>query len=224
MASSFRVSGWTIAGTILMSITIVLLLFSSAYPYWQQSAKMRDTGISSVGLWAVCFREDGYPAPTWANDVLGNRYYGCNYVFDRDLRKIVDWIFPGWFKAVVIFVTLGLITQPVGIILNILYYVRACSAHNEHLLLMISSALNAVEGGLVALAIIMFGIISAQDAKWMPQPESNHLSYSYAVCALVPVLCFLASMCHSVDFLRLKAYRDRDARAKVYARGEFARY
>ncbi|XP_059170421.1 uncharacterized protein LOC131951965 [Physella acuta] len=224
MAGSARISGWTIAGTIMIALTIVALLFASAYPYWQQSEKSRDTGIPSIGLWAVCFRDDGYPAPAWAEDTLGNRYYGCNYVFDRDLRKIVHWIYPGWFMTVVIFVTFGLITQPVGIILNILYYLRVCSPHKEHILILVSVILNTTEGLLVAMAIIIFGLKAATDQYWMPQPESNHLSYSYGVCALVPVLCFLAGMCHFVDFLRLKSYKDRDARAKIYARGEFARY
>ncbi|KAI8764535.1 PMP-22/EMP/MP20/Claudin tight junction [Biomphalaria glabrata] len=224
MGNSGRVTGWTIAGTILIGVSIIALLFASAYPYWQQAEKTRDTGIPSIGLWSICFRADGYPAPSWANDILGNRYYGCNYVFDRDLRKIVDWIYPAWFKAVVIFVTLGLITQPLCIILNILYYARMVSAYKEHRLLLVSSIINANEGLLVAIAIIIFGIMSAKDAKWLPMPESNHLSYSYAVCAIVPVLCFFAAMCHTVDFLRIKSYKDRDARAQTYARGEFARY
>ncbi|KAH9490593.1 hypothetical protein Btru_033615 [Bulinus truncatus] len=224
MANSGRFTGWTIVGTILIGVSIIALLFASAYPYWQQAEKTRDTGIPSIGLWAICFRQDGYPAPNWANDILGNRYYGCNYVFDRDLRKITDWIYPAWFKVVVIFVTLGLITQPLCIILNILYYAQCVRPNREHFLLLASSIINAVEGFLIAIAIIIFGLKSANDTYWLPMPESNHLSYSYGVCALVPVLCFFAGMCHTVDFLRVKSYKVRDARANTYARRDFPRY
>ncbi|CAG5132578.1 unnamed protein product, partial [Candidula unifasciata] len=93
-SAAARVSGFTIVGTILIAISIVLIIFAEAFPYWQQAEKTRETGIPSVGLWQVCFRDDGYPAPPWANDGLGKRYYGCNYVFDRDLRMIRDWIYP----------------------------------------------------------------------------------------------------------------------------------
>ncbi|CAG5132790.1 unnamed protein product [Candidula unifasciata] len=94
-SAAARVSGFTIVGTILIAISIVLIIFAEAFPYWQQAEKTRETGIPNVGLWQVCFRDDGYPAPPWANDGLGKRYYGCNYVFDRDLRMIRDWIYPG---------------------------------------------------------------------------------------------------------------------------------
>ncbi|BFZ11415.1 hypothetical protein BsWGS_14454 [Bradybaena similaris] len=128
-SASARVTCWTVCGTVLIVVSIVCIIFAEAYPYWQQSEKTRETGIPSVGLWQVCFREDGYPAPPWANDGLGKRYYGCNYVFDRDLRMIRDWIYPAWFIVVVLFVTLGLLLQPIAIIINILYYIRVLSAH-----------------------------------------------------------------------------------------------
>lgn len=75
-------------------------------------------------------------------------------------------------------------------------------------------------GVLTALAIFIFGLSAATDKYWIPQPESNHLSYSYAVCALVPVLCFFGATCHTVDYIRLRFYRHRDARANVYTKGE----
>ncbi|KAK3727117.1 hypothetical protein RRG08_048218 [Elysia crispata] len=225
MGNATRLSGWTFAGTAVIIVSIGCLIFAHAFPYWQESEKSRDTGVPNIGLWNICFREEGFPAPSYIEDSLGKRYYNCLYVFDRDLRTVrSQWIFKDWFIAVVIFATLGLVLQPVSIIFNILYFVRVCSPHKEHWLMLVSSLLNVVNGFIIAIAIFVFGIMASRDKEWMPQPESNHLSYSWGVAAVVPVLSFIAGMCHTVDFLRLKSYRDRDARAKIYARGEFAKY
>lgn len=225
MGNASRLSGWTYAGTTIIVVSIGCLIFAHAFPYWQESEKSRDTGVPNIGLWNICFREEGVPAPSHVKDSLGARYYNCYYVFERHLRNIrSQWIFTDWFIVVVTFATLGLVLQPVAIIFNILYYVRVCSPHNEHLLMLVSSILNLVNGFIIAIAIFVFGIMASRDRLWMPQPESNHLSYSWGVAATVPVFSFIASMCHTIDFLRLKSYRDRNARAKIYARGEFAKY
>ncbi|GFO16803.1 pmp-22/emp/mp20/claudin tight junction [Plakobranchus ocellatus] len=225
MGGTSRVTGWTIAGTVVISLSIGCLIFAHAFPYWQESEKSRDTGVPNIGLWNICFRKEGIPAPGWITDTLGKRFNRCYYMFERDLRTVRSkWIFKDWFIAVIFFATLGLILQPLAIIFNVLYYVRVCSPHLEYFLMAVSSLLNLINGFTVAIAIFVFGIMASRDRYWMPQPESNHLSYSWGVAAVVPVLSFIASMCHTVDFLRLKSYRDRNARAKIYARGEFARY
>ncbi|XP_005107974.1 uncharacterized protein LOC101854440 [Aplysia californica] len=224
MAGTPRVTCWSISGAILIAFSTVFVIFASAFPYWQERELTREAGFPHVGLWEICFREDGEPAPPWANDALTKRYYGCNYVFDRELRTILHWIYPGWFIGVTFLVTLGLLLQPVAFIIDILFFVRVCSAHLEHVLVGVAFLLTTINGFTTAIAIIIFGIKSDTDQYWIPDPKSSHLSYSFAVCAFVPVLSWLAGMCHGVEFLRLKSIRDRNARAKVYARGEFGRY
>merc|ERR1712049_19398 len=98
MASrSERVTAWSICGTILISIALILIIIASAVPYWQERAEGRDTGFPNTGIWEICFDEvKGDVAPRIAQDILGKRYYGCNYVFNRELRTILHWYFPGW--------------------------------------------------------------------------------------------------------------------------------
>ena len=53
---------------------------------------------------------------------------------------------PGWFIAVVTFVTLGLLLQPLALIINTLYFVRVCSPHIEHILMGVSALLTTLNG------------------------------------------------------------------------------
>jgi len=224
MGSQARVTCWTITGTAFIFFSLAFIIFASAFPYWQQRELSRQAGYPNIGLWEICFREEGETAPTHVQDELGKRYYGCNYVFDRELRTILSWIYPGWFIAVTTFVTLGLLFQPLALIINTLYFVRVCSPHIEHILMGVSALLTTVNGFGTAIAIIIFGVKSDEDVMWIPDPKSSHLSWSFGVCAFVPILCWIAGMCHWVETLRLKAIRDRNSRAKIYQRGDFARY
>ena len=95
MGSQARVTCWTITGTAFIFFSLAFIIFASAFPYWQQRELSRQAGYPNIGLWEICFREEGETAPTHVQDELGKRYYGCNYVFDRELRTILSWIYPG---------------------------------------------------------------------------------------------------------------------------------
>jgi len=222
MGGASRVTCWGVSGSILILFSLAFTVFASAFPYWYQRHPTRGVGYPNIGLWEICFRDDGEPAPVTAGDPPGSTYYGCQYVFDRELRFILGWIYPGWFILVTALVTLGFILQPLALLLNVLYYVRVCSSHTEHVLMGVSTLLTTGNGFGTAIAVLVFGVESDKNNEWLPNPESRHLSWSWAVCAAVPILAWLAGMCHAVEFLRLKSIRDRNARAKVYERGDFS--
>ncbi|KAF7259459.1 hypothetical protein EG68_03220 [Paragonimus skrjabini miyazakii] len=180
--------------SIFLWLTLAALItnfVSFVSPYWIQSIPEAHSQFERIGLWTACF--NGYMRP---ND-FNKAYFGCYYIYFVEYDNIRDWINPIWLYAVQALSSSGMLMQ------SLVAFVVLCQATRS----IDRGDLKVTKFNLVghfytcttlAASLVAFAV-ARYDSTWMPYPQFNVLSWSYAVAAASFALTLIAFI---VEFLR----------------------
>ncbi|CAH8446617.1 unnamed protein product [Dicrocoelium dendriticum] len=160
-------------------------------PSWIQSIPEAHSHFQNIGLWTACF--NGYMRPTY----FGKAYYGCYYIYYVGYDGIRDWINPAWLYAIQTLSSLGILLQ------SLVTFVVLCqvtySIHRDNLTVMKCCLVGHFITAFTLAASLVAFAVARYDSRWMPFPQFNVLSWSYAVA----VISFTATVASFViGFLR----------------------
>ncbi|XP_053206272.1 uncharacterized protein LOC128390560 [Panonychus citri] len=169
-----------------LALAFISTLIAFSTPYWLASdRRYYGAEFDKLGLWETCFRSIKNPY-----DFLYFKYYsGCRWVFSYEYSdgqtNLRDFLLPAFFVATQTLFTLGfvfLLLAAIGVLAIQLCFVidKEMYAMRALSIIMFLSAL------FCTTACIIFGI-KGDDRDWMPDPEHNYLSWSFA---LAVVGCF----------------------------------
>lgn len=168
-----------------------------------------------MGLWEACFH-NYYPT---IRPITTKRYEGCWTAMSYELQDLYDHFYPAWMRGVQAMVTMSMLQEVASVVLNIIYFIHCFSGAKERIIVLVSAILNFVSAFFCTISTIMFGVQVNSDRQWLPQPDSNYLSWAYGFCILGAILCLFAGMCSITDYFRLRADSSRDmpnGRAATY--------
>ena len=99
-------------------------------------------------------------------------------------RPVWSWLNPKWLLAVQCMMALGLTLHMFTVVVNVMYYVRAFSREKEKKYVRISQGMMWTAAMLISISVTIFGIKADIDRQWLPNPDSNFLSWSFG-CAVL---------------------------------------
>ncbi|KAK7461543.1 hypothetical protein BaRGS_00038689 [Batillaria attramentaria] len=203
----------TIFGLIFTCLAFVCMVVCFSTPHWlERFPHKRNTRVFvRMGLWEACFNDW-----TYYKDYLGKKYNGCWWIFHFEYRPVWPWLNPPWFLAIQIMMTLALILHMVTIVFNILYVVGCCPPRKERNYVRASSAMIFVAAAFITISSIMFGTKADIDRQWLPNPDSNFLSWSFGFCVLSGFFSIFAGMCLLADYLRIGFEEKKANRGPAY--------
>ncbi|XP_005107971.1 uncharacterized protein LOC101853410 [Aplysia californica] len=206
-----------VIATAALTFTIcafICMVVAFATPHWlERFPHKRMTRVFvRMGLWEVCF--DNW---TYYKDYLGKQYNGCWWIFHFEYRPVWNWLNPKWLLAVQIMMSLGLILHMLTVVMNIMYYVRCCPKEKEKKYVMVSMVMMWLASAFISISVTIFGIKADIDRQWLPNPDSNFLSWSFGCAVLSGFFSIFSAMCLSVDHLRIKEEEERANRGPAYA-------
>ncbi|CAL8070406.1 unnamed protein product [Calicophoron daubneyi] len=195
-------------GLFAASLTLTLLavctnFISFVSPYWIQSIPSKHSQFERIGLWTACF--NGYMRP----GLYDKAYFGCYYIYYVEYDSVRGWINPGWLYGIQT-------TSSVGILLQFLVTFVLLSQSNRAIE---RDDIRAVKFTLfghfvtcitLAASLVAFAV-ARYDSTWMPYPEMNVLSWSYAVAALSFALTSAVFLVDFFRYLYLEALAERQS-------------
>ncbi|RWS12448.1 claudin domain containing protein-like protein [Dinothrombium tinctorium] len=174
-----RKSDARIAAIAVTGFAFIVTVIAFFTPYWLASERrFYGSEFDKLGLWETCFRS------IHSKDDLEMRkfYSGCRWIFAEEYRNLNDLLFPAFFVITQVFYTLGFIALLISVI--ILLSVQLCAILENQIkafkylaLVMFFCALFST------IAVVVFGI-RGDDEGWMPEPEHNFLSWSFALAVV----------------------------------------
>ncbi|XP_076456745.1 uncharacterized protein LOC143291047 [Babylonia areolata] len=203
----------TTFGLIFTCLAFVCMVVAFSTPHWlERFPHKRNTKVFvRMGLWEVCFNDW-----TYYKDYLGKRYNGCWWIFHYEYRPVWHWINPPWFLGIQLMITVALILQMITIVFNICYFVGSCPPPKDRRYTAASSGMNFTAALLITISVCIFGYEADVDRQWLPNPDSNFMSWSFGFCILSGFFCIFAGMCLLADFLRIGEEAKREARQPAY--------
>ena len=70
---------------------------------------------------------------------------------------------------------------------------------------------------LIGISVTVFGIKADVDRQWIPNPDSNFLSWSFGCACLSGFFSIFSALCLTVDHMRITEEEERAARGPAYA-------
>ncbi|PAA88357.1 hypothetical protein BOX15_Mlig024731g1 [Macrostomum lignano] len=182
--------------TTLASILLHFLAFCS--PYWLESYPDTKNPFLKLGLWSVCFDKFVHP-----KDNFGIEWTGCYWIFDWNLwnKGIWEWIDPPWLIAVQAMCGLAFICHCVSLLCSLFHFLIIGTRSAESAICCGTQGTACV---FLCISVIVFGV-KVEDRDWMPRPDHNHLSWSYAFAVLS---CFFSAI--SCVFLYMVYKNDKE--------------
>ncbi|KAA3678153.1 uncharacterized protein DEA37_0006300 [Paragonimus westermani] len=189
--SLFSVFLWLTLGAVVTNFV------SFVSPFWIQSIPDSHSQFERIGLWTACF--NGYMRP---ND-FNKAYFGCYYIYFVEYDNIREWINPIWLYAVQALSSSGMLMQSLVAFVVLCQTTRSIDRDDVkvtkfnlvgHFYTCITLA-----ASLVAFAVARY------DSTWMPYPQFNVLSWSYAVAAMSFALTLIAFIVGFLRYLYLDA-------------------
>ncbi|CAG5120397.1 unnamed protein product [Candidula unifasciata] len=198
---------FTICGFICMVVAFATPHWLERFPYKRMSKV-----FVRMGLWEVCFNDW-----TYYKDYLSKRYNGCWWIFHFEYRPVWGWLNPPWLLAVQIMITLGLMLYMVNVVMNIMYYVRCLPREKERKHVLTSACIMWAAFALIGTSVTIFGIKADIDRQWLPNPDSNFLSWSFGFACLSGFFAIFSAMCLTTDYMRIKEEETKANRGPAYA-------
>lgn len=192
----------------------VCMVVAFATPHWLERFphKRMSRVFVRMGLWEVCFNDW-----TYYKDYLGKKYNGCWWIFHFEYRPVWNWLNPRWLLAVQCMMALGLTLHLLIIVINIMYYVRYLAKEKEQKYLKIAMSMQWLAAALISISVTIFGIKADIDRQWLPNPDSNFLSWSFGCAVLSGFFSIFSAMTMSVDYMRIKEEEEKATRGPAYA-------
>jgi len=203
----------TVFGLVFTCLAFACMVVAFSTPHWlERFPNKRNTRVFvRMGLWEACFNEW-----TFYKDYLSKRYNGCWWIFHYEYRPVWFWLNPPWFLAVQVLVTLALMLQMITIVFNICTFVGSCPKHKEQNYVLASSIMNWLAALFITISVSMFGYNADVNRQWLPNPDSNFLSWSFGFCILSGFFSIFAGMCLAADWMVAKEEEARLKRPAAY--------
>ncbi|XP_013418803.1 uncharacterized protein LOC106179632 [Lingula anatina] len=174
-----------IASFILTFIALIFHVVAFCSPHWIQSWERTQSDFLRAGLWEFCFNAFTHP-----QDYLAKSYVGCWWVYSPEYFNIREFLMPPWFIAAQWLSVSALVLELLALCIQSIYYMRCCSTTLEVPSIYLSAFLMVCACIIEGMVVIVFGALSG-DRTWMPRPDFNYLSWSYAFAVLSGfVACF----------------------------------
>ncbi|RUS87750.1 hypothetical protein EGW08_004496 [Elysia chlorotica] len=201
-------------GLIFTISAFICIVVAFATPHWlERFPHKRMTRVFvRMGLWEACFNNW-----TYYKDYLSKNYNGCWWIFHFEYRPVWPWLNPPWFLTIQIMMTLGLMLHMVTVVLNILYYVRCLPKEKEKRYVMATGVMMWLSFLLIGISVTIFGIKADVDRQWIPNPDSNFLSWSFGCACLSGFFSVFSALCLTVDHMRITEEEERAKRGPAYA-------
>ncbi|KAI3379062.1 hypothetical protein SNEBB_000768 [Seison nebaliae] len=183
-------------GIIFFLLSCTLFLFAYSSPYWVESYNVTQNTFIRVGLWEICF--NGHRL--WKDDVQ-ELLIGCHWQLSGYMFRFRSWMWPEWFRAVQGLATLALILIILAMIL--LSLSTFMENGNSFTLLFSGSIATLLSGLCMFTAVVIFGI-RGDDRSWMPRPEFNYYSWSYAFAVISSIFSFISGTLLLIESIMLR--------------------
>ncbi|CAH8436078.1 unnamed protein product [Schistosoma rodhaini] len=164
-------------------------------PYWIQSVPEANSQFQRIGLWTVCF--DGYMLP----GLYDRAYFGCYYIYYVIYDRIRDWLNPIWLYAIQVTSSCGVLVQFLVMFIVLSQVAGAISKSDLKSLRFIASG-HFFTSLTLAAALVAFAV-ARYDSRWMPYPELNTLSWSYAFGVLSFICTFIGFIISFITYIKL---------------------
>jgi len=200
-------AGRAAIGVQLCSFLLVTVaMFTSSW--LQAETRAYGTSVDRIGLWWQCFR-----SYTVNKDIHQQRFFvGCRWIFDRftaGYEDVRDEFSAAFFLATQTFFTLAFMGSLLGMMLS--FSLILCPGEDfEKYVLQGAFITQYVAFGCGLLAVTIFGTMAPLEG-WMPHPDHNLLSWSYALAVLGAVTALVAAILFHVEAgvqQRKRSYRD----------------
>ncbi|XP_013789749.1 uncharacterized protein LOC106473611 [Limulus polyphemus] len=183
-----------LAGSIATFAAAIFVIIAFSTPYWLVSDGKQpgEKKFERLGLWEACL--DKFHDVNYRYDI---EFSGCRWIFDEEYNIIIKILEPAFFVVVQVFFTLGF----VGLLLGCMMLVAAlfCVPHEkETFVIKILSIVLFISSAFCTIAVITFGA-RGDGRDWMPDPDHNFLSWSFALGVLGTLLDYLAAILFFVD-------------------------
>ncbi|XP_074603573.1 uncharacterized protein LOC141857064 isoform X2 [Brevipalpus obovatus] len=173
------------------SCIIVLIAFST--PYWLASDGYSHLKrFRNLGLWEACFYY--FEDPYLRYDI---QYRGCRWILDEDLYFLAFFLRPPFFVATQTLYTLGFVFLLLAVI-GVLAIQLCFVVDKEMYAMRVLSIIMFLSALFCTTACIIFGI-KGDDRDWMPDPEHNYLSWSFALAVVGVFFQWMASILFWVE-------------------------
>uniref|UniRef100_A0A6G1S926 Uncharacterized protein n=1 Tax=Aceria tosichella TaxID=561515 RepID=A0A6G1S926_9ACAR len=187
---------------ILLAVALSLTAFAFFSSHWLEvERRFYGSKFRKLGLWRMCF--NSFSAP---DDYQFKKFYvGCRWIFADEYKPIRRFLLPAFFISTQVLYTAGFLllvlvcagivaVQQCFIIEREDYALRALS---------VASLLSAIS---CTSAVTIFAIYADRD-DWMPDPEHNYLSWSFAAALIGSVLLWVSALLFYIE-MRLTIVRD----------------
>ncbi|CAH8437986.1 unnamed protein product [Heterobilharzia americana] len=180
-------------------------------PFWIVSKSGSNVGFQRLGLWEVCFDNFIFP-----EDYVSKAYQGCWYIYYPEYKYIRFWLNPPWFYFVQILSIISLICNLAGLLMIVLIIceVYGTKERKPHFIIM---GLQSVALACFVVITIYMGVMS-KDREWLPRPDLNMLSWSFAFAVLAgffTTFCLFGLVTHYLSVESKQLMQDPILRQKL---------
>jgi len=204
-------STWAFIFTVC---AFICLCVAFATPHWLERFphKRMTKCFIRMGLWEFCFNDW-----TYYKDYLGKKYNGCWWIYHFEYKPVWAWLNPVWLLMVQIMMALAFTLQLIITTLHTLVYVRWPTPEKEKKYLRNTYYMMWASAALISTSVTIFGIKADIDRQWLPNPDSNFLSWSFGCAVLSGFFSIFSAMCMSVDHVRIQEEEQKKNRGPAYA-------
>jgi len=187
--SDARVSA--VAVTAFCSILTAIAFFT---PNWLSSdTRLYGAEFVKLGLWETCFRSLRGP-----EDLEYRQYFsGCRWIFREEYQNIRGFLMPAFFIATQVLYTIGFVFLLLAVI-GVLAIQLCFIIDKEIFAMKVLASVMFLAGLFCTTAVIVFGI-KGDDRDWMPDPEHNFLSWSFALAVVGAFFQWVAAILFWVE-------------------------
>ncbi|CAL1271614.1 unnamed protein product [Larinioides sclopetarius] len=188
---------------ICFILAFILITIAFSTPYWLQSDGLLPyQRFHKVGLWEICYTT--YQESSYLR--YNNNFRNCRWIFDRDYYYLIDLFETAFFIAVQVFFTFGFTALLVSCILILATHL-CISPEKDVLFVRIIAVLTLVAAVCCTLAVVVFGV-HGDGRDWMPDPDHNYLSWSFALGVVGSFFTFISSILFFIEASKARKRED----------------
>lgn len=159
-------------------VSVVCIIIAFTTPYWLEAdGRSPVQKFQRLGLWEACFT--GFVDINYKYD---REFRGCKWIFDEDYNFIQNFLSPPFFVAVQTLFTLGFVCLLLACLL-LMVIILCLTSDKIVFVLRLLAGLTCTAGIFSMIAVITFGALG-DERDWMPDPDHNHLSWSFGLAVV----------------------------------------
>ncbi|CAL1271262.1 unnamed protein product [Larinioides sclopetarius] len=192
-----------------LGVSALCIIIAFTTPYWLVSDGLAPVEkFQKLGLWEACFKHF-----VDINYRYDREFHGCKWIFDEDYNFIQNFLTPPFFVAVQVLFTLGLVCLILACLV-LMVFTLCLLSDKEVFILKLLGGLALASGLLSTVAVITFGA-NGDERNWMPDPDHNHLSWSFGLAIVGAVTELGAGVLFLIES-HLAQRRNKDRNQQVF--------